>query len=256
MYFLGKRLGCRCLTAGALTRLPARFFPRERTFPSPPCPAGPPDHCHSGPSWALPPHQVTAVLTRPHDAVARPPEGSPPIPGGESHRRRPPSPWPRTHLGFCSAVAAATVFGWRIRGPRRLKAGGAHGCACVAHVLGTARAPAHRSPAPKLRTRWGQRCGEVPTLEGSDGLSGAPPPPPQQPGSQSPRGRPGWRGVRPPAPGSGLASIPRVTVSAQPPARQPDGRFGRETPDTPSQTDFTAASGEALRAPDSLICCE
>lgn len=43
------------------------------------------------------------------------------------------------------------------------------------------------------------------------------------------------------APGRGLAAIPRVSVSAQPLARQPDGRFsGEGEPDVPFQTDFTA----------------
>lgn len=43
------------------------------------------------------------------------------------------------------------------------------------------------------------------------------------------------------APRHGLAVIPRVSVSAQPLVRQPDGRFSRERkPDVPFQTDFTA----------------
>lgn len=55
---------------------------------------------------------------------------------------------------------------------------------------------------------------------------------PLQPGSQGPQGRSGLAQgegapVYRPLEG-GLAAIPWVSVSAQPPVRQPDGRFSRE----------------------------
>ena len=74
---------------------------------------------------------------------------------------------------------------------------------------------------------------------------GAPPPEPSPQGGRR-RGSKEW-----------LSLSSWVSVSAQPwPGSQMVAATGREEPDTPFQTNFTAGLRRAPQAPDNPICCE
>lgn len=232
------------------------------------------------------------MFTQPHDVGC----GARPLDGGPPRAARTGSPVNPDGRGrdqdlasrFGSArvhVTSTYLVLLGSRGP------GTHACA---RLLGATCVHTRRSPLPRPRTGgrgaaplgrpaagllgrhlpWqGPECpgalSFMPTLprvplwspahrEAADVAPGSSQPcthPPPRLGTPTPEPSPqGGRGC---GPGSSLAAVPRVSVLAQPwPGSQMVAAAGREEPDTPFQTDFTAGLWRAPRAPDNPICCE
>lgn len=190
---------------------------------------------------------------------------------------------------FCSAgvlVTATCLAGPGSRG-QGTRTHGEHTSHAGARLLGATHVRAHRSLVPRLRTggRRGSSSRAAPTLAGPRLPRRSQPQacPTQNPPGAQPSGRPRtWRpwelsasclppphlGTHPPqepSPREGrrrglqewLSCSSRVSMLAQPrPGSQMVAAAGREEPDTPFQTDFTAGLRRAPRAPDNPICCE